>query len=76
MKMIIRLLSDILPILFLKQTVLKDIKAESILKDCTYLEALTHLKTKHAFQEKKLKKAVQLIRSFKFSSPLIAIEID
>jgi DNA helicase II / ATP-dependent DNA helicase PcrA len=67
-------LSDILPILFLKQTVLKDLKAESILKDCTYLEALMHLKTKHAFQEKKLKKAVQHIRSLKFASPLTSIE--
>ncbi|MEH7250700.1 ATP-dependent helicase [Neobacillus niacini] len=67
-------LSDILPILFLKQTVLKDLKAESILKDCTYLEALSYVKTKHAFQEKKVKKAVQLIRSLKYSFPLKAIE--
>jgi DNA helicase II / ATP-dependent DNA helicase PcrA len=34
-------LADILPSLFLSQTVLKDLKAESILKDCTYLEALS-----------------------------------
>ena len=67
-------LSDILPLLFLKQTVLKDLKAESILRDCSYLESLSHLKTKHQFQEKKLKKAVQLIRSLKFASPLKAIE--
>jgi DNA helicase II / ATP-dependent DNA helicase PcrA len=66
---------DILPILYLSQSVLKDLKAESILKDCTYLEALSHLRTKHAFQEKKLKKAVQLIRSLKFTSPLKSIEI-
>ncbi|WP_419888688.1 UvrD-helicase domain-containing protein [Neobacillus niacini] len=67
-------LADILPILFLSQSVLKDLKAESILNDCTYLEALSHLKTKHAFQEKKIKKAVQLIRSLKFASPLKSIE--
>ncbi|MDQ1004085.1 DNA helicase-2/ATP-dependent DNA helicase PcrA [Neobacillus niacini] len=67
-------LADILPSLFLSQTVLKDLKAESILKDCTYLEALSYLKTKHAFQEKKLKKAVQIIRSLKFGSPLKSIE--
>ncbi|MCM3690181.1 ATP-dependent helicase [Neobacillus niacini] len=67
-------LADILPALFLSQTAIKDIKAESILKDCTYLEALSHLKTKHAFQEKKLKKAVQLIRSLKFASPSKSIE--
>ncbi|MEH7177457.1 UvrD-helicase domain-containing protein [Neobacillus vireti] len=68
-------ISDILPILFLKQTVIKDLKAESILNDCTYLEALSHVKTKHSFQEKKLKQAVQLIRSLKFTSPLKSIEI-
>jgi DNA helicase II / ATP-dependent DNA helicase PcrA len=67
-------ISDILPYLFLKQTVLKDIKAESILQDCSFLESLSHLKTKHQFQEKKLKKAVQHIRGLKFSPPLKAIE--
>ena len=67
-------LADILPFLFLKQTVLKDIKAESILKDCSFLEALSHLKTAHAFQEKKLKKAVTVIRGLKHLSPALAIE--
>ncbi|MFJ5714905.1 UvrD-helicase domain-containing protein [Neobacillus sp. NPDC093127] len=67
-------LSDILPFLFLKQAVLKEIKAQSILNDCSFLEALSHLKTAHAFQEKKLKKAVTLIRGLKHLSPLIAIE--
>lgn len=67
-------LSDILPFLFLKQAVLKDIKATSILQDCSFLEAISHLKTAHSFQEKKLKKAVTLIRTLKQVSPLIAIE--
>ncbi|MFK9095463.1 ATP-dependent helicase [Bacillus salipaludis] len=67
-------LADILPLLFLKQTVLKDLKAESILKDCSFLEALSHLKTAHAFQEKKLKKAVTLIRGLKHLSPASALE--
>ncbi|MFF2446138.1 UvrD-helicase domain-containing protein [Neobacillus sp. NPDC058068] len=67
-------LSDILPFLFLKQAVLKELKAQSILKDCSFLEALSHLKTAHAFQEKKLKKAVTLIRGLKHMSPIIAIE--
>ncbi len=66
-------ISDILPLLFLKQTVLKELKAQSILKDCTLLEALSYLKTAHAFQEKKLKKAVILIRGLKHLSPIIAI---
>jgi DNA helicase-2/ATP-dependent DNA helicase PcrA len=67
-------LSDILPFLFLKQAALKELKAQSILKDCSILEALSHLKTSHAFQEKKLKKAVTLIRGLKHLSPLQAIE--
>lgn len=67
-------LSDILPLLFLKQAVLKDLKATSILQDCSLLEALSYHKTAHSFQEKKVKKAVSLIRTLKHSSPLIAIE--
>ncbi|WP_066071247.1 ATP-dependent helicase [Neobacillus soli] len=67
-------LADILPLLFLKQTVLKELKAQSILKDCSLLEALSHVTTKHAFQEKKLKKAVTIIRGLKHSSPITAIE--
>ncbi|MEH7417919.1 ATP-dependent helicase [Neobacillus drentensis] len=67
-------MSDLLPLLFLKQSVLKDLKAESILKDCSLLEALSYLKTAHAFQEKKLKKAVTLIRGLKHLAPSVAIE--
>ncbi|HJV18066.1 MAG TPA: ATP-dependent helicase [Bacillales bacterium] len=67
-------ISDILAPLFLKQSALQDIKALSILHDCSYLEAMHHLKTGHAFQEKKLKKVVQLIRTLKYASPLSAIE--
>ncbi|MBM7653664.1 ATP-dependent helicase [Neobacillus cucumis] len=67
-------LNDLLPLLFLKQSVLKDLKANSILEDCTLLEALAHLKTAHAFQEKKLKKAVTVIRGLKHLTPSIAIE--
>ncbi|WP_026566165.1 UvrD-helicase domain-containing protein [Bacillus sp. UNC41MFS5] len=67
-------MSEILPLLFLKQTVLKELKAQSILKDCSLLEALSHLATAHAFQEKKLKKAVTIIRGLKHSSPHSALE--
>jgi DNA helicase II / ATP-dependent DNA helicase PcrA len=67
-------LADILPPLFLRQSAVQDVKALSILNDCSFLEALTYLKTSHSFQEKKLKKAVQLIRSLKNSKPLTAIE--
>jgi len=67
-------MSEILPLLFLKQTVLKELKAQSILKDCSLLEALNHLTTAHAFQEKKLKKAVTIIRGLKHSPPHSALE--
>ena len=67
-------LADILPLLFLKQEALRDIKAISILQDCSFLEALAHLKTRHAFQEKKLKTAVTVIRALKHTSPMAAIE--
>ena len=67
-------MADILPLLFLKQTILKELKAQSILRDCSLLEALAHLTTAHAFQEKKLKMAVTIIRGLKHTSPLSAIE--
>ncbi|MDR7239834.1 UvrD-helicase domain-containing protein [Neobacillus drentensis] len=67
-------MADILPLLFLKQTLLKELKAQSILRDCSLLEALAHLTTAHAFQEKKLKKAVTIIRGLKHTSPQSAIE--
>lgn len=49
-------LKDALPSLFIKQSVLQDIKAESILQDCSLLESLKFIKTGFAFQESKLKK--------------------
>ncbi|MCM3767491.1 ATP-dependent helicase [Neobacillus niacini] len=67
-------IADILPLLFLKQSVLKDLKAISILQDCSLLEAITQLKTTHSFQVKKLKTAVPLIRGLKGLSPVKAIE--
>ncbi|MEH7110001.1 ATP-dependent helicase [Bacillus sp. JJ1764] len=67
-------ISEILPLLFLKQTALKELKALSILQDCSLLEALSYIKTTHSFQEKKLKKVVPLIRSLKALAPVKAIE--
>jgi DNA helicase-2/ATP-dependent DNA helicase PcrA len=66
--------SDILPSLFLKQSAVNDCKANSILNDCSLLEALGHLKLAHKFQEKKVKKVVELTRRLKYSSPSAAIE--
>jgi DNA helicase-2/ATP-dependent DNA helicase PcrA len=67
-------IKDILPSLFVKQTALQDIKAESILKDCSLLECLSHIKTGFAFQESKLKKVIPVTRSLSGLTPLTAIE--
>ncbi|WP_394235364.1 UvrD-helicase domain-containing protein [Niallia oryzisoli] len=67
-------LANILPSLFLKQSVMTDIKAESILNDCTLLECIGNVKTNFSFQEKKLKKVAPVIRSLIPKTPLDAIE--
>lgn len=65
---------DILPVLFVRNTILQDVKAESILKDCSLLESLSGVRTGFAFQEKKLRKLVTVVRSLRSLSPLTAIE--
>lgn len=65
---------NILPVLFVKNNVIQDIKAESILKDMTLLECLSQVKTGYSFQERKLKKLVPVIRSLRHLSTLTAIE--
>ncbi|MFD2443236.1 ATP-dependent helicase [Bacillus sp. CGMCC 1.16607] len=67
-------LNTILPSLFLRQGVLRDIKADSILNDCSMLESLSVVKTSFAFQDKKLKTLPSIIRSLKHLSPVHAIE--
>lgn len=67
-------LADILPSLYIKQTAINEIRTVSILEDYSILEALAHLNIAHKFQEKKIKKVVELIRSLKNRSPLSAIE--
>ncbi|MBX9972012.1 UvrD-helicase domain-containing protein [Cytobacillus firmus] len=67
-------LKDMLPSLFVKQSVLQDIKAESILQDCSMLECLKFIKTGFAFQESKLKKVIPVTRSISGLSPITAIE--
>lgn len=66
--------NHIMPLLFLKQAALRDIKAESILNDCSLLEAVSTLKTGFAFQERRLKKFPTLIRSLAPLSPVTAID--
>ncbi|WP_338449012.1 ATP-dependent helicase [Niallia oryzisoli] len=67
-------IANILPSLFLKQSIITDIKAESILNDCTLLECIGRIKTSFSFQEKKLKKVAPVIRSVVAKPPLAAIE--
>lgn len=65
---------DCLPALFVKNTILQDLKANSILNDCTLLDCLTQVKTGYAFQEKKLQNLATVIRSLKNKMPVSAIE--
>jgi DNA helicase II / ATP-dependent DNA helicase PcrA len=67
-------IGQILPILFIKQSVLTDVKANSILQDCSMLECLSQVRTSHPFQERKLKKLLPTIRSLRGLSPLESIE--
>ncbi|WLR53799.1 UvrD-helicase domain-containing protein [Mesobacillus subterraneus] len=67
-------IKNILPSLFLKQTIFRDLQANSILNDCSMLEALTHVKTGFAFQEQKLKKLIPIVRSLASLSPIAAID--
>ncbi|SFA78251.1 MULTISPECIES: ATP-dependent helicase [unclassified Bacillus (in: firmicutes)] len=61
--------------LFLKQSVLKEVKAQSILQDCSFLETFTHIKTGHSFQERKLRQTASVVRSLKHLTPLSALEV-
>jgi DNA helicase II / ATP-dependent DNA helicase PcrA len=67
-------MANIFPALFLKQSVLRDLKAESIMKDCTLIECLSHVQTGFAFQERKLKKVEPVIRTLSSLTPVKAIE--
>ncbi|NMD71497.1 ATP-dependent helicase [Bacillus sp. DNRA2] len=64
----------VLPAMFIRQNALQDIKADSILSDCTMLESLSRLKTSYAFQARKLKKLVPILRGLGTLSPAVAIE--
>jgi DNA helicase II / ATP-dependent DNA helicase PcrA len=67
--------ADVISSLFLKQSVLQDLKAQTILQDCDFIDALPFIKTGHAFQEKKLKALPKKIRSLKGMAPAVALEV-
>ncbi|MCA1031134.1 ATP-dependent helicase [Bacillus timonensis] len=68
-------ISDLLLALFLKQSALNDLKAMSILEDCSFVQALPKLTNIHPFQVKKLKKIVPLFATLKNVKPIVAIEM-
>ncbi|MEH6943493.1 UvrD-helicase domain-containing protein [Bacillus sp. JJ722] len=66
--------ADLLPALFLKHSLLQEIKAQMILQDCNALSALSKIKTGHTFQERKLAKLPSQVRSLQSLPPLAALE--
>ncbi|GKU81829.1 UvrD-helicase domain-containing protein [Niallia sp. NCCP-28] len=68
-------IKDVFPSLFLKKSILQDIKAASILEDCTLLEAVAKVKTGFAFQEAKLKKIPAVLASLKQKQAVDAISV-
>lgn len=68
-------MSDLLTALFLKQAVMQDLKATSILEDCTLVRALGKVQNIHSFQQKKLQKIAPMFRKLTNLSPLAAIEM-
>jgi DNA helicase-2/ATP-dependent DNA helicase PcrA len=68
-------LTDLIRALFLKQSVLNDVKALSILNDCTLVEALLYLNGLPSFQSSKLKKIIPRISLLKKEKPVVALQI-
>ena len=68
-------MSDLIGALFLKQSALQDLKAISILQDCTLVQALTKLPGLPPFQERKLKKIVPFFKKLHKLSPFDALTI-
>jgi len=68
-------ISDILSAFFLKQTVMNDLKAISILEDCSLIDALLKLSNIHSFQQKKLQKIVPLFSLLRSKPPTAGIEM-
>jgi len=66
-------MSDLVVSLFLKQSSLNDIKALSILNDCSLVDALAEITNVHSFQQRKLRKIVPLFASLQNLNPLSAI---
>ncbi|WP_100404798.1 ATP-dependent helicase [Bacillus solitudinis] len=66
-------MQDLVGALFLKQHVVRDLKALSISEDCTLVEALTHISNIKPFQQKKLGALHQQFKQLKKQPPDQAI---
>ncbi|MCD7035007.1 ATP-dependent helicase [Metabacillus sp. GX 13764] len=70
----VQALGDLLFSLFLKQSVLTEVKGISIMEDCSVLDALLKANGVLAFQKKKLQEIVPLFKTLKDQPPVEAIE--
>jgi len=68
-------ITELIRALFLKQSVINDVKALSILHDCSLVEALLHVNGLPNFQKAKLKKVIPRINSLKTEKPVAALSI-
>ncbi|NEU29640.1 ATP-dependent helicase [bacterium LRH843] len=66
-------LTDLVAALFLKQQVVQEIKSISILKDCTFVEALPQIQGLQPFQSKKLSSLPEKFKQLAKKSPVEAI---
>ncbi|KFZ42620.1 ATP-dependent helicase [Anoxybacillus sp. KU2-6(11)] len=67
-------MADVATVLFLKQTVINDVKAISILQDCSLVEALAKLDGIQPFQQQKLRTIAPLFAKVKEMKPFDAID--
>ncbi|WP_243292933.1 ATP-dependent helicase [Bacillus sp. FJAT-47783] len=68
-------ISHLLSALFIKQAALSDLKALSILEDCTFIDALPKLQGLKPFQVTKLNKVKRLLPKLKEMKPIHALDV-
>ncbi|MCG3085569.1 ATP-dependent helicase [Anoxybacillus sp. LAT_35] len=67
-------MTDVATVLFLKQTIMNDLKANAILQDCSLVEALAKLDGIPPFQKQKLRTIAPLFVKVKEMKPFDAID--
>ncbi|MBS2968426.1 ATP-dependent helicase [Metabacillus sp. KIGAM252] len=68
-------MKDLIFALFLKSQVLQDVKALSIINDCTLLEALLHVQDIKPFQQKKIRDILPYFKQISKMAPLDALSL-